>query len=76
MVLAGSSTQPVTAYYWGAQLEVGSYATSYIPTSGSAVTRVADSCSQNIPTTLVSTTGGTLFFEMDSFRTYTTRVEK
>ena len=51
---------------WGAQLEVGSYATSYIPTLGAAVTRGADACSKTGISSLIGQTEGTMFIEVEN----------
>jgi hypothetical protein len=48
---------------WGAQLEAGSFATSYIPTTTASVTRNADTCSKTSVTALIGQTEGTLFRE-------------
>jgi hypothetical protein len=54
-----------TLEVWGGQCELGSYATSYIPTQGSQVTRVADACSQTPPSGIIGQTEGTLFVEIE-----------
>ena len=50
---------------WGAQLEAGSYATSYIPTVASAVTRNADVISKTGISSLIGQTEGTLFCDFN-----------
>ena len=50
-------------YIFGAQLEEGSYASSYIPTSGSQITRLADTASQTLPDGIIGQTEGTLFID-------------
>ena len=50
--------------YWGHQLEQGSYATSYIPTSGSAVTRNQDQFTRDGIGSLINSTEGVLFLEV------------
>ena len=51
-------------YVYGFQVEAGSYATSYIPTYGSAVTRGADDCENTSASSLIGQTEGTLFAEV------------
>ena len=61
-------------YLWGAQHEEGSYATSYIPTSGSAVTRSADVCNNAGNSNVFNDSEGVLYAEIaaladdDTFR--------
>jgi hypothetical protein len=50
-------------YFWGAQLEQQSYATSYIPTEGTTVTRNRDLCTNGGSAALINSTEGTLYFE-------------
>ena len=54
-----------TLAVWGAQLEVGAYATSYIPTLGASVTRVADVVQKTGISSLLGGTQGTFFVELD-----------
>jgi hypothetical protein len=53
-------------YIWGAQLEVGSYPTSYIPTSGSTVTRNQDIFTRDGIGSLINSTEGVLFVELEN----------
>ena len=53
-----------SVYIWGAQLELGSYPTSYIPTSGSTVTRNQDIFTRDGIGSLINSTEGVLFVEM------------
>jgi len=54
-------------HIWGAQLEAGAYATSYIPTYGTSATRTAEECKKTgISSSLIGQTEGTLFVEVDT----------
>jgi hypothetical protein len=58
-----SSSVDILVY--GAQLEAGAYATSYIPTLGTSVTRVADAALKTGISSLIGQTEGTLYAEFD-----------
>ena len=57
----GNATDGI--YIWGTQLEAGSYATSYIPTVASTVTRNADVISKTGISSLIGQTEGTIYWE-------------
>jgi hypothetical protein len=51
---------------WGWQVEQGSYPTSYIPTQGSAVTRVAETCTGAGNNQVINSTEGVVYCEIAS----------
>ena len=61
----GQSTK--TIYASGFQLEIGSYATSYIPTSGSAETRNADVIQKTGIASLLGQSEGSIYLEASVF---------
>jgi hypothetical protein len=57
--------------FYGAQVEVGTYHTSYIPTYGTSNSRNADSAYRTGVSSLIGQTEGTLFLEFEIGRTPT-----
>ena len=67
---AGNSASPTHTgdgvkgiFIWGAQVEAGTYATSYIPTTSASVTRNADVISKTGISSLIGQTEGSVFWE-------------
>jgi hypothetical protein len=62
-----TATSGTNLYVWGAQVETGSVATTYIPTTSGAVSRAADviSASGALVSGLIGQTEGTIYAEVD-----------
>jgi hypothetical protein len=58
-----SNTLSTSVFLWGAQLEAGAYATSYIPTTSASVTRNLDVVQKTGVSSLIGQTEGTIYWE-------------
>jgi hypothetical protein len=72
-VASGTTIQNGTdgSYIYGAQIEAGSYATSYIPTYGSSVSRVNESSQILNIQSVIGGLEGTIFFDIKTNKTLT-----
>jgi len=59
----GTFSTSESVYIWGAQLEQGAYATSYIPTVASTVTRNVDDIAKTSISSLLNPSEGTFYVE-------------
>jgi hypothetical protein len=63
----GGITSTITSgndfYLYGAQLELGAYPTTYIPTTTASATRVADTATKTGISSLIGQTSGTIFVD-------------
>ena len=67
--LDATGGQVANIHLWGAQLEEGSYPTSYIPTVASTVTRLKDECTNGGNADLFNDSEGTVFVDLENFDT-------
>jgi hypothetical protein len=58
-----TNTLSTSVFLWGAQLEAGAYATSYIPTTSASVTRNLDIVQATGVSSLIGQTEGTIYWE-------------
>lgn len=58
-----STSVGTTGYIYGAQLEAGTYPTSYIPTTSATVTRPTDKAFRYSATSLIGQSEGTVYFD-------------
>jgi hypothetical protein len=61
-----NSSSTDTLFVAAPQSEIGSYATSYIPTSGSPVTRVAETCNNGGNEQVINSTEGVFYAEISA----------
>lgn len=68
-VIDGNASEGLDILIWGAQLETGSFASPYIPTTGATATRNADSLVASNASSVIGQTSGSIYFE-----TYLSRI--